>query len=168
MPCSVEPGAKTHVLDPVAAVIEQHVFHFLEFTVHRVAVEGLHSQRLAIGILLARNLEFLFLGGETLDDLLLSDVFRRRGIKLALSALGRSERRQGSVVSRASARKCRSDRGEVIEVPAIIVFDESRRKGDSCSAARCEQHYQNPRIGCLLPGAHPALADARSAAFGAK
>ena len=88
MPCSVDPRRKHHVLHPVALVVEQHVFHFLELAVHRVAVEGLHRQRLPIGILLARDLEFFFLGGKLLDDLLLGDALRGRRVEFALTALG--------------------------------------------------------------------------------
>ena len=55
---------KHHVLDAVALVIKEHVFHFVEFTVGRVAIEGLHQQVLAVSILLARDLELLLLGGE--------------------------------------------------------------------------------------------------------
>ena len=125
MPSRRRSGREDHVLHPVALVVEQHVFDFLELAVHRVAVERLHRQRLAIGILLARNLEFFFLGGELLDDLLLGDALRRRRVEFAFAALGGGDATRFNA-RMPSARKCRSDRREFIKVPVIIVFDESR------------------------------------------
>ena len=77
-----------HVFLALALVVEQHVFHLLVLAVHRVAVERLHRQRLPVGIVVTRNLELFFFGGEFLDDVLFGDALRRRRVEFALTALG--------------------------------------------------------------------------------
>src|SRR5271165_5885788 len=77
-----------HMLDAVALVVEQHVFHFLELAVHRVAVQCLHRERLPVGVVFPRQLEFLLLGRKLLDDLLLRNALGRRAVQFALAPLG--------------------------------------------------------------------------------
>ena len=61
------------VLGLASLVVEGHVEHLLVGAVWGVAVEGHDFYILPVGVLIARFLELLFLGGEALDDFLDGD-----------------------------------------------------------------------------------------------
>ena len=67
-------GSKHHVLNAVTFVVEQDVEHFVVFTVHGAAVQGLYLYVLAVRILLARLGELGFFFSETLDDFFRADT----------------------------------------------------------------------------------------------
>ena len=69
MRCSVDCGANTTCVEALALVVEQNVVDLLVLAIDGVAVQRLHGHALPVGVLLARDLELLFLGGELLDDL---------------------------------------------------------------------------------------------------
>ena len=62
-----------HVLDAMALVVKHDVEDFVILAVDRAAVEGLHFDVLAVGVLVAGFGKFRFLGGKALDN------FFRRG-----------------------------------------------------------------------------------------
>ena len=75
---------KLHLLNPSAAVVKQHVEDLLIFPVHRAALQRLHLHALRPGILLARRLELLLLGGKALDQLRDADALGRNVPEFAL------------------------------------------------------------------------------------
>ena len=96
--------SKNHLLDAPALVVEQHVHYLLIFTIGRVAVERLHLHRLTIGVVVAGDFEFLFPGGEFLDDFLSGNAFGRRRIQRSFSA----------VLSERQSSECKANRCEQI------------------------------------------------------
>jgi hypothetical protein len=61
----------------------------LELAVYCISIERLHLDALLPGVLLARLLKLLFLGGKPLDDFLYCDPLRLFETKLTLAALRR-------------------------------------------------------------------------------
>ena len=92
----------------MALVVEQNIDDLAVLAVDGVALERLHHHILAIGVLLARNLELLFLGGKLLDDLVHGDAGRLRGVEVPFAAvIGQCRSHRHNVSSNSEkVRKC--------------------------------------------------------------